>query len=43
MVDQVYGEARLTSKVKVRNQDHEPGLGLGLGFWEAVRVGYWYV
>ena len=32
MVDHVYGEAWLTSMVKVRCQGHEPGLGLGLGF-----------
>ena len=32
MVDQVYGEAWLTSMVKVRCQLHEPGLVLGLGF-----------
>ena len=43
MVDQVYDEAWLTSMVKVRCQDHEPGLGLGLGFWKAVGAGYWYV
>ena len=43
MLDQVYGEAWLTSMVKVRCQDHEPGLGLGLGFWKAVGAGYWYV
>ena len=33
MMDQVYGEAWLTSIVKVRCQHHEAGLGLGLGFW----------
>ena len=43
MVDQVYGEACLTSMVKVKCQDHEPGLGLGLGFWKAVEALYWYV
>ena len=31
MMDQAYGEALLTSMVKVRCQDNEPGLGLGLG------------
>ena len=43
MVDQVYGEAWLTSMIKVSCQNHEPGLGLGLGFWERVGAGYWYV
>ena len=32
MVDQIYGEAWLTSMVQVIRQDHEPGLGVGLGF-----------
>ena len=43
MVDQVCGEAWMTSMVKVRCQDHEPGLGIGLGFWKAVGAGYLYV
>jgi len=43
MVDQVYGEARMTSMVKVRCQDPEPGVVLGLGFWKAVGAGNWYV
>ena len=43
MVDQFYGETWLTSMVKVRCQDDEPGLGLGLGFWKAVGAGYWYI
>ena len=43
IVDQDYGEAWLTSLVKMRCQDQEPGLGLGLGFWKAVGAGYWYV
>ena len=43
MVDQFYGEAWLTSMVMVRCQVHEPGLGLGLGFWKAVGAGYRYV
>ena len=43
MVAQVYGEEWFPSLVKVRGQDHEPGLGLGLGFWKAVGAGYWYV
>ena len=43
MVDQVYGEAWLTSKVEVSCQDHEPGLGFELGFWKAVEALYWYV
>ena len=43
MVDQIYGAAWLTSMVKVRCQDHEPGLGLGLGFWKAVGAGYWFI
>ena len=43
MVDQVYGEAWLMSMDKVKCQDHEPGLGLGLGFWNAVGAGYRYV
>ena len=29
IVDQMYGEAWLMSMVKVRFQNHEPGLGLG--------------
>ena len=32
MVDQVYGEAWLTSMIKVSFQNHEPGIGLGLVF-----------
>ena len=43
MVYQVYGEAWLTSIDKVRCQDHEPGIGLGLGFWKAVGAGNWLV
>ena len=43
MVDQVYGEACLTSMVKVRCQDHKPGLDIGLGMWKNVGAGYWYV
>ena len=43
MVDQVYGEACLTSIVKVRCQDHKSGTGLGLDFWKAVWAGYWLV
>ena len=43
MLDQVYGKAWWTSMVKVRCQDHEPGLGLGLRFWKAVGAVYWYV
>ena len=39
MVDQIYGAAWLTSMVKVRCQDHEPELGLGLGFWKAAGLG----
>jgi len=42
MVDQVYGEAWVTSVVKVGIQDDGPGLGLGLGFWEAVEGWYFY-
>ena len=38
MVDQVYGETWLTSMVEVRSHDHEPCLGLRLGFWEAVEA-----
>ena len=29
MVDQVYGESWMTSMVKVRCQEHEPGVVLG--------------
>ena len=43
MVDQLYGEAWLTSIVKVRCQNHEPGIGLGLVFRKAVWAGYWLV
>ena len=43
MVDPVYGEAWLTSKVKETCQDLEPGLGILLGVWKAVGAGYWYV
>ena len=43
MLDQVYGEAWWTSIVKVRCQDHEPRVGLGLGFQKAVGAVYWYV
>ena len=40
MVDQFYGEAWLTSMVKVRCQDHKPVLGLWLGFWKALAAMY---
>ena len=43
MVDHVYGEAWVTSVVKVWCQDLGPGLDLGLGFWEAVEEWYCYV
>ena len=43
MVDQFHGEEWLASMVKVRCQDHEQGLGLGLGIWKAVVAAYWYV
>ena len=43
MVDQVFGEAWMTSMVQVRFQDHEPVLGIGLGFWKALGAGYLYV
>ena len=43
MMDQVYGEAWLTSMDKVRCQEHESGLGLASRFWNAVVAGYWYV
>ena len=42
MVDRVCGETWLMSKFKVRCQVHEPGLGLGLGFWKALGAWYWY-
>ena len=40
---QVYDDARLTSMLKVRCQDNETGIGLGLGFRKAVDAGYCYV
>ena len=43
MVDQVYGETWLTPMIRVSCQNHEPGLGIGSDFGEAVGAGYWYV